>query len=672
MTGAQVVSGIAAAQATASAAIPSAQIGAAGGVAGLDGNGNVTAPVASRSITVQDSYTASSGLPTVTPRIKLYRGALDALAGGPDAVWMGGFSLPSVSGAAGDPATSAIVNIAARPYGNFNNGCALCLFSTGGTQTDGAGRAAISGADWHEGVSANAGMGDIVGFYEHLDNSPARLILPVTAYTATSVTLASALTAEQINQLRAGMYIWSNSIDTSLTDTGSSSGQIPTARFYGGYVTGWSGNTITVNGWSVFEQPPGAGAVPDVTKLDASVYSNRTTPTVWIGSPGKVFARNVYASYVEPTAGAETSLAHEYQAEEADFATYAKTPHSVKYSGYVLSPQSYGALNDGTEFTEDSAGVVVAGSLPIQISLWGGCNSSAIYGQSIYVASHCSKFDSSTAVGSTYTLSENVAIAGGMSYRQITRLQQDVAGANPNLYVGPVVTPGINPSVTNRTQSWYGHVNGYVNGAIKYGLSDSSVALCGSGTACGLTVSGSGDITVGPGNTLAFTPPGTVTSRPFLHADDSNTLHLQGSSGDPTNLIVSGAVQSGGVATSAGVQSNGDVETMNGHSVVVHPATQDNTNGSPFFSAPDGAHLKLGNSGGTNTSFSVTGVLGANAGVTSGSMSMSDLNNVYRPAQDGTQMWCSDCKLNGVTGVAAFYHANGTKWTDSQNNALAN
>ena len=123
---------------------------------------------------------------------------------------------------------------------------------------------------------------------------------------------------------------------------------------------------------------------------------------------------------------------------------------------------------------------------------------------------------------------------------------------------------------------------------------------------------------------------------------------------------------------SAGFQSNGDIEAMAGKSVVVHPATQDNTNGSPFFSAPDGAHLKLGDSGGTNASLSVTGTLSANAETTPGSMSTSDLNNVYRPAQDGTQMWCSDCKLNGVTGVAAFYHANGTKWTDSQNNPISN
>ena len=136
-------------------------------------------------VTLQDQYTSSAGGNVNTPRIQLYNGASDVLAGGPDAVWMGGWALPAVSGSAGDPATSAIVNIAARPYGNYNNGCALCVIATGGTQTDSAGRAAISGTDWHEGVSANAGMGDIVGFYEHLDNAPARLILPVTAYTAT-------------------------------------------------------------------------------------------------------------------------------------------------------------------------------------------------------------------------------------------------------------------------------------------------------------------------------------------------------------------------------------------------------------------------------------------------------------------------------------------------------
>ncbi|GBR15634.1 hypothetical protein [Gluconobacter frateurii] len=41
-------------------------------------------------------------------------------------------------------------------------------------------------------------------------------------------------------------------------------------------------------------------------------------------------------------------------------------------------------------------------------------------------------------------------------------------------------------------------------------------------------------------------------------------------------------------------------------------------------------------------------------------------------ASDGTQVWCSDCKLNGITGVAAYWHASASKWTDGQNGTLAN
>ncbi|KXV51697.1 hypothetical protein AD945_00025, partial [Gluconobacter albidus] len=120
------------------------------------------------------------------------------------------------------------------------------------------------------------------------------------------------------------------------------------------------------------------------------------------------------------------------------------------------------------------------------------------------------------------------------------------------------------------------------------------------------------------------------------------------------------------------VSGSGDVTVGPGHTIQIQPGTSDGVNGAPYFSAPAGNTLKLQDSGGTNANLGVTGSLSAETGVASGGMTLTTLNNVYRPAQDGTQMWCSDCKLNGVTGVAAFYHANGTKWTDSQNNGLTN
>ncbi|EHH67500.1 hypothetical protein GMO_24950 [Gluconobacter morbifer G707] len=39
--------------------------------------------------------------------------------------------------------------------------------------------------------------------------------------------------------------------------------------------------------------------------------------------------------------------------------------------------------------------------------------------------------------------------------------------------------------------------------------------------------------------------------------------------------------------------------------------------------------------------------------------------------QDGSHLWCSDCTLNGISGVEAYWHSS-SKWTDSQNNTLGN
>ncbi|OAG73512.1 hypothetical protein A0J51_00980 [Gluconobacter japonicus] len=48
------------------------------------------------------------------------------------------------------------------------------------------------------------------------------------------------------------------------------------------------------------------------------------------------------------------------------------------------------------------------------------------------------------------------------------------------------------------------------------------------------------------------------------------------------------------------------------------------------------------------------------------------LNSLPTADDDGAQVWCSDCKLNGITGVAAYWHASASKWTDGQNGTLAN
>lgn len=39
---------------------------------------------------------------------------------------------------------------------------------------------------------------------------------------------------------------------------------------------------------------------------------------------------------------------------------------------------------------------------------------------------------------------------------------------------------------------------------------------------------------------------------------------------------------------------------------------------------------------------------------------------------DGAHAWCSDCKINGIIGVEAYWHNAAGKWTDAMNNALVN
>ncbi|MDN7354076.1 hypothetical protein [Acetobacter senegalensis] len=439
---------------------------------------------------------ASSAIPA-EPQFP-YHSAVDDIAGSQNSIWFGGdnFPLEYYNKETFNP--GVLINILAKPYGNYNNGCGLCLLVGNGSETNGIGRAAISGGDWHGGINANKGMGDIVGFYEYIDQMSARLILPVALYTPSEIILKSPLTNEQMKKLHPGMYVWTNSVDTRIHDVAANHNTLPTPRFYGGYIIAWNRKKITVNGWSVYGAENAIiGQVPSISKLDNSIYSARSIPMVWIGSPMKPFARNVYENFSQAEAGSEQSLAHEFALEEADFRYHTTIPHSIKYSGLILSPQANGGIIDGTAFTDDSVGIGIAGGLPIQILLDGNCNSRPIIGHSLYVGAACSGFNASTHLGDTYTLSENVVVANNNSIRYVTRIVKDRNNLNGiDLVTGPIVTPGTNPIINNIHDTWYGHLNGYVNAGIKYGLSDSSLSLCGSSTNCGIKINGDGTVKI--------------------------------------------------------------------------------------------------------------------------------------------------------------------------------
>nr|WP_294914200.1 hypothetical protein [uncultured Neokomagataea sp.] len=67
----------------------------------------------------------------------------------------------------------------------------------------------------------------------------------------------------------------------------------------------------------------------------------------------------------------------------------------------------------------------------------------------------------------------------------------------------------------------------------------------------------------------------------------------------------------------------------------------------------------------------VTAALQVRGGTTSDQpYALHDLPNTG--VSDGAHAWCADCKLNGVAGVAAYWHAYANKWTDAMNNPLSN
>lgn len=253
------------------------------------------------------------------------------------------------------------LNVLGYPYGNYQAGCTLCVFSTADGLSGAGGQAALSGLDYHLGAYAVAhGDAAEAGFYQFDDNSPARITAEATSFTDTTVTLKTPLTTAQMALLHNGMYIATNVIDPTqptVEDTG-----LPHENAYWGFVNSWTSTTITVYGWAVLVSgSETAGQVPDITHLDTT-KSTYTVPMVFIGAPGKVWSKNTYVNFdgSRVYGSSATSRANQYEREEMDFrATNFSNPNSFSYHGWTTSfqcipcdskaatPESYAYLVNG-------------------------------------------------------------------------------------------------------------------------------------------------------------------------------------------------------------------------------------------------------------------------------------------------------------------------------------
>jgi len=268
--------------------------------------------------------------------------------------------------------------VGGNPSGPYNAGCSLCVFTDPGFQNTTI--AALAGEDYTNGKIA-AGF-DVAAFYAQAGTENARLALPVSAYTATTVTLSTALTPAQLLHVKQGMFISTNSLVPGMSSTTIGDADLPVKDYYAGIIKSVSsdGKTINVYGWAALGNTA-SGDIPNTSSLETYYWKNQTSPYIYIGAPTKMFGRNTYMTYdgsrTGDTGNPSTSSVRQFEGEELDFntANSGSTPdHSVSFHGWTLGGKN---LNPNILTTESYA-LKLADSLPNYLKISDGCGSNAI------------------------------------------------------------------------------------------------------------------------------------------------------------------------------------------------------------------------------------------------------------------------------------------------------
>lgn len=257
--------------------------------------------------------------------------------------------------------TPRSLSVYGRPYGSYNKGCSLCVFSSSSGPTGGSGQAAISGVDYHGGASAVSGSDMAnVGFYHYDENTDARLVSQAASFGPGMVTLAYPMTEKQMSQLHVGMYIATNVINPK--DSVMDNQGLLRSPAYWGYIKSWDASHIYVYDWAVpGDGNGGGGQVPDITYLDKTL-STYTVPMLFVGVPKKVFGENeyMYAEGNRVLGNKATAVVNAYEREEFDFRGWNWTkPHSLSFHGWTTSFECNNC--DSRALSDDSYAYLVNG-----------------------------------------------------------------------------------------------------------------------------------------------------------------------------------------------------------------------------------------------------------------------------------------------------------------------
>ncbi|MQR98639.1 hypothetical protein [Gluconobacter aidae] len=608
-------------------------ISVANGVAGLDSWGDVTSPLTS----------GADWLGAWQKNVQ----SVDAYAQGYESALFGGQVKTGENNGTYMPRSLLVQS---DPYGPYSTGCGVGVAMTGSVYNS---QYPISEQDPRVGAAAVVGVGgyDTVANCILVSNMPARLILTATGYTAASVQLATPLTAAQAAQIHPNMYITTNSPNPALTPT-ATAGQLSPKNLYAGFVSAQpatGATSISVYAWDV----PGigtkaSGQIPQTETLD-TVWSARSAPTVFLGggAAGSAFGNNLFFSLNAADLTPSTtnqSLIHQITPTEIDLDIINGTApaNSIDWQGISMN-----AGNQPAALTTDSRQIFLGGNINHHLQFDGGSGNWLIDGDNISVPSTKNQSISSTNTAQIYQ-----------------EWDQWVSSANKmrfllwNAFGNPSATAGwqqsvvhLGPSVDGDPQV-AGDPGGSKQADLEWNVAGNygSLSICGYASACGFRVNGNGSVAISNGLDVAsdsylenghtfYIKAATLSNnlQAGWCAPGSYMMALCTNVGAGVALAASGDLESSGGSSSSNFSTTGNLSGLHADGHGNWNTTTDTADGGAFRQA----------------SYTLASLPTANE-------------------TDGNHLWCSDCKLNSITGVEVYWHASAAKWTDSQNNTLAN
>lgn len=681
--------------------LSTAQTNVANGVAGLDANGSVVAPINTVSSVIAHSYIGAGWL----------------------SAWQNYTARPSFSSGwnNGDPYVYPNVTLIGG-HEDHDDGYLKVTGSPWSMSDAGGALAAIYDTVGDQGTARNgAGNDDAISLFVGTQISPPRLRLGqdivdslaggdglarTVQLSGTSITVKPALNAAQIRLLRQWMRVYANYDAPGGNAKGGSfwknwngdidKGSVFIPNLYYGYIKSWSSSSTSTilsivsdpfsrqSGWRTESSPetvstaPGANTGDIIDSASDSPTWTYKNPAVFIGLANKKFNMNQTVACLTTE---EDTLSRQCEGNEIDL-WGGKDAARRAINGLTIT---YG----GARPANGSYNLNLAGGTANEIVMAPDWYTTAVQSDPLYVA---------PLAGPSLDVSGGNTVAVMASFAQSTNTGNNTFGSytyiRPTIWTSRFASDGTGKDFQNETVSYGVSVGGKRGelGAVQERIelnpqsAPNGIGLCGYNTcsyfdANGQIIAG-GDFLSGAGKAVYTTDkngshaaymyandnyqmnvsfsPSYGSSVPNSGAQGAETLHIAGGILADNNIVVA-PQKSFGFQDSQGAligyEYLSDVTSSTGPTVHTVVSSKNGFNGTYYVDADT-----------ILETLKVTRDAAVNGRLSVGSYSLASLPN--DGSSDGAQIWCSDCKLNGISGVCAYWHASLSKWTDSQNKDL--